>query len=146
MRTADVIMTVIAVIGLGWTLATECRSAETVVKHSSTTAVQSITDADFADKALANGITVVEFSSNWCMPCRELKPIYEQVCGDCKGAKFYQFNIVDGSKADERYKITKIPCVIIFKDGREIARKLGHELLVTDAREKFVAWIAENAK
>lgn len=108
--------------------------------------VQPITDKDFADKALANGCKVVVFTSSWCSSCRELKPIVEKVATDCQQAEFYKFNIVDGTKADETYHVDKIPCVIVFRNGREVARKLGHELLVDGAREKFVAWVGENEK
>lgn len=144
MRTADVMCTAIMAFSSIFAAQT-IRASENHFVDSSEM-VHSISDKDFAEKALANGVCVVEFSSNWCHPCRELKPIYERVAGECKGAKFYQFQIEDGTKADETYHVTKMPCVIIFRNGHEVARKLGHELLVDGAREKFVAWVGENEK
>ncbi|HII16099.1 MAG TPA: hypothetical protein HA362_07345 [Nanoarchaeota archaeon] len=48
--------------------------------------VEELTPHTFGEFVLNSNLpVVVDFSTAWCVPCRQLKPIYEQVCVDLRG-------------------------------------------------------------
>ena len=76
------------------------------------------------DKEISNGIVVVDFNALWCGPCRMLKPVLESIA---KGSnyKILSVNVDDEEFLAEKYGISSIPCLIFFKDGKEIKRSIG---------------------
>jgi thioredoxin 1 len=65
---------------------------------------------------------LVDFWASWCPPCRAMNPVIEALARDFKVCK------VDVDKNQElaaRYDISSIPVMLIFKDGKIVARHLG---------------------
>ncbi len=82
-----------------------------------------ITGEDFKKEVLAsNKVVLVDFYADWCGPCRMLAPIMEEVSKDYD---VYKVNVDDEEELAYEYKIMSIPCVIAFKDGKEIKRSVG---------------------
>ena len=67
-------------------------------------------------------VVVVDFFADWCMPCLILGPIIEDLSKTMKNAKFAKIDIDDNQELAEKYRIHSIPCLIIFKNGKEIDR------------------------
>jgi thioredoxin 1 len=90
-----------------------------------TKSVIHITDEAF-DKTVAQGVTVVDFWADWCMPCRMQGPIIEAVAarmGD--QAKVGKLDTDTNPMTPGRFGITGIPTMIFFKDGAEAKRLVG---------------------
>lgn len=68
------------------------------------------------------GIVFVDFYANWCGPCRMLSPIMEDIAKECT---VYKINVDEQMQLATSFGIMSIPCVIAFKDGKEIARTIG---------------------
>jgi len=60
-----------------------------------------------------------------CMPCLMLSPIIDELSEKMPEVKFTKVNIDDNKELAQKYKISSIPCLIIFKDGKEIDRIIG---------------------
>ncbi len=85
--------------------------------------VKELTNDNFKKEVLdSKEIVLVDFWASWCGPCRMLGPIMEEVS---KEAKVYKVNVDDNEKLAMDYRISSIPCVIAFKDGKEIKRSVG---------------------
>ncbi|WDA54439.1 MAG: thioredoxin [Spiroplasma endosymbiont of Drosophila atripex] len=73
-------------------------------------------------------ITVIDFSAEWCGPCKMLGPRFENVANDEKH-KNINFIKVDVDKAKElakEYEIQSIPTLIYFnKEGKEVKKTFG---------------------
>ena len=88
-------------------------------------AILNLTGADF-DSAIANGRFLVDFWAAWCMPCRMVAPVIEELAVELE-------NVLTVAKVDTdeesalvaRYEIMSIPTVILFEDGKEAKRFLG---------------------
>jgi thioredoxin 1 len=73
-----------------------------------------------------SGVTLVDFESPWCRPCRDQKPIIETLARRFKGeARIIELNIDDHRLFAIQLGITSIPTLIIFKNGRELQRFFG---------------------
>ena len=76
------------------------------------------------DAALAEGkLMMVDFWANWCMPCRMLGPVIEQLAQDYEGkAVIGKVDVDEQGELAMRYGVMSIPTVIFFKDGTSSTR------------------------
>lgn len=71
-------------------------------------------------------LVVVDFFADWCMPCLMLAPVLEELADSMKDAKFVKISIDENQGLSRKYEIKSIPCLIIFKDGKEVDRIIGN--------------------
>lgn len=69
-------------------------------------------------------IAVVDFWAPWCMPCRMLTPAFEQLSTEID-VKFAKVNTEEEPELSEQNNISGIPCIIVFKKGKEAGRIVG---------------------
>jgi thioredoxin 1 len=70
-------------------------------------------------------LVVVDFFAEWCMPCLMISPIIEDLAKNINEVKFAKINIDENSELAGKYKVSSIPCLIIFKKGEEVGRIIG---------------------
>ncbi|HYI10410.1 MAG TPA: thioredoxin [Thermoanaerobaculia bacterium] len=89
-------------------------------------AVQQIGDADF-DNVLSGGKPVfVDFWAPWCGPCRIVGPIVEELAPTYDGrAVIAKVNVDDNPMVAQRYGVTSIPTLMMFKNGKLVDRVVG---------------------
>jgi len=86
-----------------------------------------LTDGSF-DRHVGQGDlpVVVDFWAPWCAPCRMMAPAFEEVTRRMEpAARFAKLNTDESPETAARYGIRSIPTLIVFKDGREVARQPG---------------------
>ena len=97
-----------------------------------------LTKDNFKTEVLeAKGPVIVDFNAEWCGPCQAQAPIIEEAAeamGD--SCKFASVNIDDEDELAEQYEIASIPCLILFRDGKEVDRKVG----LQDVK-KLIKWV-----
>ncbi len=87
--------------------------------------VVNLTDDSF-EATVASGTVLVDFWAPWCMPCRMQGPILEKVAariGD--GAKICKMNVDEEQLAAQKYRITSIPTLLLFKNGQVVRQFVG---------------------
>jgi thioredoxin 1 len=73
-----------------------------------------------------SGVVLVDFWAGWCMPCKMLAPIINEVAEEVDGvAKVGKVDVEVQREVASRYSIRSIPTLIIFKDGKEVKRFVG---------------------
>ena len=89
-----------------------------------------VTGQEF-DEIVKNGhkLVVVDFFAEWCMPCVMIAPVIEELAeaDSMKEVKFTKINIDDNKALAQKYNISSIPCLVIFKDGEEVDRIIGSQ-------------------
>ncbi len=75
---------------------------------------------------IKDGYVLVDFWATWCPPCRVLAPIFDDLSQEFSGqVKFVKLDVDKAPKTSGLYKITAIPTLILFKDGKQIEKWVG---------------------
>jgi thioredoxin 1 len=89
--------------------------------------VDVVTDADFDIEVLAAGLPVlVEFTADWCGPCRQLAPVLSAVAAEEAGRlKVVQLDADSNPDVMVRYGVLSMPTLMVFRDGEPVKSMVG---------------------
>lgn len=100
--------------------------------------VINLTDNNF-EQTIKKGITLVDFWAVWCGPCKTQGPIIDKVAEEIGSkAKICKLDTDKNPVISNKYKISLIPTIIIFKDGQQVHKFVGvqqKDLLVNKIKE-----------
>ncbi len=84
-----------------------------------------LTKADFDDKT-KSGVVMVDFWAQWCGPCKMAGPVIDGLADEYAGKVTIAKLDVDAEPdIAGKFGVMSIPTVVLFKDGKEIARQVG---------------------
>ena len=86
-----------------------------------------INEASFEKAVINSPIPVlVDFWAPWCGPCRIIGPIVEELAPSYQGrAVITKMNVDDNPEVAQKYGVTSIPTLMMFKDGKLVDRAVG---------------------
>ena len=98
-----------------------------------------VSDETFkADVLDAHGPVLVDFWAEWCGPCKMIGPALEEIAAENQGKlRVAKVNIDENPMSPNIYGVRGIPTMILFKDGKQIATKVG-----AAPKSELKAWIA----
>ena len=68
---------------------------------------------------------ILDFYADWCGSCQMMKPIMDEFEKTHPDIKVKQINIDIEEELAEKYNVSSIPCLVLLKDGEEVARNVG---------------------
>lgn len=78
------------------------------------------------DKFIGEGLTLVDFYAEWCMPCLMMAPVLDELAETFKGKiKFGKINVDDAGELAQKFQVSSIPNMILFKDGEIVEKFIG---------------------
>ena len=72
-----------------------------------------------------NKIVLIDFSTQWCVPCKKMKPIIEEIQKENPNVKILFIDADANKELVKKYQIKGVPAFIVFKNGEESFRKIG---------------------
>jgi thioredoxin 1 len=87
----------------------------------------SVTDADWDQHVLQSDTPVlVDFWADWCVPCRTVSPVVEEIAAERAGSlKVVKLNIDDAPETTRKYGVMSVPTLMVFSGGQERKRMIG---------------------
>ena len=89
--------------------------------------VEELTELNFDEKVLRkSGAVLVDFTAAWCGPCKALSPVVARIADQTWGRVVVGSVDVDTNPIlAAKFQIRGVPTLVVFQDGREIARRTG---------------------
>lgn len=86
-----------------------------------------ITKQNFEQEILnSDKPALVDFWAPWCMPCRMIAPIVEEIAEEMQGkAVVGKVNVDEEGELAMQFGVASIPTLIVFKGGKEVKRVVG---------------------
>lgn len=86
-----------------------------------------VNDENFKKEVLESKVPVlVDFWAEWCMPCRMVAPVVEEIAKEYQGKlKVCKLNVDEARNTASDYGIMSIPTIAIFKNGKVINKVVG---------------------
>ena len=87
-----------------------------------------ITAANFENEVLRSDKPVLlDFWASWCGPCKMLSPVLSKIADEYADVlKVAKVNVDDEPELAMKFKVSSIPMLVLFKDGRIVSTSVGY--------------------
>jgi thioredoxin 1 len=96
---------------------------------------------DNFNEEISTGVVMVDFWATWCMPCRAMGPVIDEIANQTRGKiKVGKVDVDAQGELANRFNVQGIPNIIIFEDGKPVENLVGLQSKETlmQALEKHV--------
>jgi thioredoxin 1 len=89
--------------------------------------VAEVTDADFEAEVIRAELPVlVEFTADWCPPCRQMAPVLSALAAEESARlKVVQLNVDINPLTTNAYRVLSMPTFMVFRGGEPVRSMVG---------------------
>lgn len=82
---------------------------------------------NFKEEVLESQVPVIaDFWAEWCVPCKMIGPVLEQLAEEYAGKiKVAKINVDENGEIASQFNIVSIPTLLVFKDGSIVKKQIG---------------------
>lgn len=104
-------------------------------------AIRKVTDETFQAEVLSSSTPVlVDYWAEWCGPCKMIGPMLDESATSYAGQlTIAKLNVDENTKTPSEYHVRGIPTLMLFKDGKPVATKVG-----ALSKSQLAAFIEDN--
>ena len=84
-----------------------------------------LTTENFTETIETNETVIIDFWAEWCGPCQQFAPIFEQVAQNNPDITFAKVNTEEQKEIAAQFAIRSIPTLIIVKEGVLVFNQAG---------------------
>lgn len=83
---------------------------------------------------------VVDFWAAWCGPCKMMAPQFVAAAQQMPQVRFVKVDTEASPRVSARHGVRSIPTLVLFKDGKEVARRMG-----VVAAQELLGWLRDQS-
>lgn len=89
--------------------------------------VLTITSENYEEKVEKESrIVILDFWASWCMPCRMMSPIIDEIAEQLQERAIVgKVNVEEEEKLSTKFEIMNIPTIVILKNGQVVKKFVG---------------------
>ncbi|CAE6041859.1 unnamed protein product [Arabidopsis arenosa] len=95
---------------------------------------EKITEANRQGKIL-----VVNFKASWCLPCKKIAPIYQELASTYTSMIFVTIDVEELAEFSHEWNVDATPTVVFLKDGRQMDKLVGGDAAELQKKTAAVA-------
>lgn len=102
--------------------------------------VPELTNGEF-EEFIKEGVVLIDFFAEWCMPCLMMAPIVDELSEKFKGKiKVGKVNVGDNEEIARKFNVSSIPNFTLLKDGEVVEQFIG-SMSEEDFEEKLKGYL-----
>jgi thioredoxin 1 len=83
-------------------------------------------DDRFAVDVLESDVpVVVDFTADWCPPCRVMKPVLRELAAERPDVRFVELDVDLHQATAARYGVLSMPTFMVFRGGQPVGTPIG---------------------
>ncbi|MDE7191346.1 MAG: thioredoxin [Clostridia bacterium] len=78
-----------------------------------------------AEVVNSDKITLIDFWASWCMPCKMLSPVVDEVAEENPQIKVCKVNVDKEGELAAAFQVSSIPMLVVIKDKKVVQTSVG---------------------
>jgi len=120
-----VLIIALIILAIGGYLYYTVRKMKNLPEVEKSHKIKDLTDKNFQNQ-IKNSLALVDFWAPWCMPCKMMAPVLNEIAEDAESKVLVcKVNVDQHQSLASKYGIRGIPTTVLFRNGKEINRFVG---------------------